>query len=491
MKITLIKSLIPILVLSDVALSQTWPEPPAIWREVTGIRYRSATNLQPEHQRPHMPTYRTTRDGRIAINPKTSQFTLIIPEKLTGPLLRTPASTKANNSFVIRHTSDFRLINPSTSAQYTTEDAHRAALFPLSTLIQQGKLPQNTLGSMGHVTLFDPTPADSTTGEITNPKNVNGKDVYTLTVVGAFVHDISDPNTNNADKMRIWSTNVEVTVSNPKKTNAVIEKIERIDDTLVGPAYPFTNAAGLEVSVADRGRLLVMRIAGGVPAASLNLPESKYNIVYSFTTSNPSFKVDPTKWTAIHPISHAPYDSRINTELGFALKPFRDAAGNEIPDNREFGATYPWIDPDAKNLFFTVIGDILKHRGKTFGTMVNGVYTPNPNINSESRFPNSPTFSGQIHSTAAEDFGPTRGVSFVRLWSNGKIVTIDNLNNDMDYQIDGNYFSRNVRLYQNVDSTWKNLVLGGGRVNGPDILGDVDNTGFIESMQNTYNYNQE
>ncbi|MGL4400783.1 MAG: hypothetical protein ACRCXD_13005, partial [Luteolibacter sp.] len=137
------------------------------------------------------------------------------------------------------------------------------------------------------------------------------------------------------------------------------------------------------------------------------------------------------------------------------------------------------------------VGDMLRYQHATFASLVNGVYTVNNSISSQSRYASTPTTTGQQHSTNPEDFGPTRGVSFAGLWSNGKIVTIDNLNNDMDYQIDSNYFSRDVSLFSNSPSSTKTkLTMGAGRVNGDGPPGDVDNTGFIDSMQNTYNYNQ-
>lgn len=480
------KSFAALLSLSGVSFSQTLlPESPAIWREVTGIKYRdplAAPALRkPEHQKPHVPSFRTTRDGRVAINPKTSLFTLMMPEKLGGPLLRTPAATKALNSYVMSNQNYFTLFGTS------TEDAHKNALFPMSDLITAGKLPFNTTGYVNHVTLFDPTPVDKQTNEITNPKNVGNKDVYTLDVVGAFIHT----GTVTPGQMRLWSTKVIVTVSSPKTSAATIEKVERTGSTLVGPAYPFTNSSGLEVSVVDSGRLVLLRLAGGVPNPSLGLPGTWYNIMYSYSTVNSSFIVDPTKWQVLHPISHASRDPRINTRLGFALKHFRDASGAEVPDNVDFGATYPWIDPEAKNLFFTIIGDTLRRQHSYFATMVNGIYTVNPNISNESRYAHIPSVQNQQHTTNKEDFGPTRGVSFVGLWSNGKIITIDNLNNDMDYQIDGNYFSREVSLFSNSPTSIKTqLTMGGGRVNGDGPPGDVDNTGFIDSIQNTFNYNQ-
>jgi len=70
--------------LRGTALSQTLPEPPAIWREVTGVRHANpsnANNPQPQHYRPHVQAFRTSNDGRVAMRVlPTVDFTLMIPE---------------------------------------------------------------------------------------------------------------------------------------------------------------------------------------------------------------------------------------------------------------------------------------------------------------------------------------------------------------------------------------------------------------------------
>ncbi len=507
MKNNLTRSFVAVLLLSEAAFSQL-PESPAIWRDVRGIVYKTPIMADyllrnPQYQRPHVPSFRTTRDGRIGINPKTSEFALIMPEKLGDSLLRIVKTNLAENAFVMRNElKDVRITGVSFQE-------HKRQLIPVAELIANGKLPPNTSGAMEHVTLFDPTPLNFAQGEKTNPQAVGLNDVYTIDVVGAFIHNAGDiPNLpidpHTPGQMRLWCTTVKITVTNPKTTLAAINKIEKIGSTKIGSPFPFTKTSGLELNVVDDGKLIVMRLAGAAPIRPANqLPGEWYNIVYSYAstmgdTIDPitDSKIDPTKWTKLEPITHAPYDTNINTRLGFALKPFRDASGQIILDRQETGATYPWMDPEAKNLFMTVIDDTLRNQHKVFGTRnSSGAYIVNPSIGlqSESRYPHTPTDPGQepYHTADKEDFGATRGVSFVGLWSNGKIVTIDNLNNDMDYQVDGNFYSRDLSLYSNNPSyTNTKLPMGGGRVNGSGPAGDVDNTGFIESMRNTYNYNK-
>jgi hypothetical protein len=500
MKLKYLHQLMTLLVLNSAAMAQTvpppttLPEPPAIQRQVTGIKYinpQGSTRVArgPVNTGPHVPTLHTTRDGRIGIDFRTAKLTLLRPEQLTNYVRLTDAPTLLDNSYVMTN-KDVRPLRigesssdpdqpnvGSTSSENAKDIAHEANFFSLAVL------PPGSVGGMRHVTLFDPTPINPTTGERTNPRNVNNRDVYDLNVIVAFEHHPSDPNTPT--QIRFFVTPVQVTVSSPKTPNAEIESVVRTGPSVAGPVYPFVNAQGLELNVVDGGRLIALRLGGGEaawtnPNTGVTAPYRDYNIVYSYNNGAVSWPLNPNSWTHLHPISHAPYDSRFNTRLGFALRPFRDAAGVEIPDGVEFGPTYPWIDPDGKNLFFTIIGDILRYQREV--------------SYSQSRYYNLPTVAGQPNPSEAEDFGPTRGVSFAGLWSHGKIVTIDNLNNDMDYAMTHDLYSREVRLYDpgsNPILTQQYLTLGGGRVNSLEMPdGDVGNTGLIESLTNVFNYRE-
>lgn len=473
-----------------VTAPTTLPEPPAIWREVTGVKYLFPLQTtdalrQAVHTRSHVPTFHTTRDGRIGIDFKTAKITLLRPEQLGSYVRQIVNTDLTNNSYVMtnKQRRPFRIGETATTAMGSNavevqRDAdHKSNLF---------SLPTGWVGSLRHVTLFDPTSANPQAGEITNPQNSNGNDVYDLNIIGVFEHGATDP--NSADKIRFFVTRVQVTVQNPKTANAQIVSFVRIGLPVYGPAYPYIAAQGLEPNVVAGGKLIVLRIGGGKtawvnPNSGNATANTDYNIVYSYNNGTASWPLNPNGWTLVHPISHAPYDTNINTTLGFALRPFRDASGQVIPDGVEFGPTYPWIDPEAKNLFFTATGDILRYQRSI------------PYANN-SRYTNTPTVAGQPEPTSAEDFGPTRGVSFVGLWSHGKIVTIDTLNNDMDYAIVDDLYSRNVTLFDSStvpvgsNLVGKNdLTLGAGRVNDtamPD--GDTDNSGLIESLRNVFNY---
>src|SRR5262249_55223749 len=121
-------------------------------------------------------------------------------------------------------------------------------------------------------------------------------------------------------------------------------------------------------------------------------------------------------------ITHAPYDTRINTKFGFAMAPFRDAEGTLLPDGKDLGGSDPLIDREARNLFFEAINDQLPHPG------ADGTYNYR-------RYPQTQGPQDPADYLQGEDGGKHQGVSFAGLWSHGKIVTIDNLSNDVDYAI--------------------------------------------------------
>jgi hypothetical protein len=501
MKVLLQMLFIPLVIASATASAQTRPEPPSIWREVSGAVYTNPSTTvvsqkKPVHTRPHVPSFRTSRDGRIGLRVLTNgDFTLLMPEKLTAPV-RLTESALEQNSYVMSKEGYVTEIQvntaPAGSPPVWTPTPANGELYL--------NLPAGKTGSSGaHYALFDPTPEDPVGGEKTNPMNIGGEDVYDLKVLVGYAYDDTEANGIYRDSIQIFSTPVRIYVSNPKTTAAFIRRIERPEAPTAGAVYNNPNTcvtsggAVKELNIAGDGRLIVMRISrAGLawkdPVSGVSHPEKNFDIVYSYYTPQQGAPCDPTKWTTLIPISHAPFDSRINTnkKFGFAMNPFRDPEGTPIADGEDIGGTYPWIDRDAKNIFFTTVSDTLRYRT---GSGTNTQYT-------SSRYEQGPT-AGELVDNSAEETSATRGICFAGLWSNGKIVMIDNLNNDMDYAIGNNLYSRQVRLFDTsmleqplppLMSEW--LKMGGGRVNSnPDMPpGDNRNSTIIESLENIFNY---
>lgn len=448
-----------------MALVAAPPESPAIWREVTGVIDADGTGPgRAQFTRPHMPALRTTADGRIGliiegggIDGGTPRFSLFMPEKMTQPFLNNPASSTTMSS------SSFKWLDGYTSAGAASSQ------FTLTN-------SDGVRRGVSHACLWETAP----------PTTVGGEDVYTVKVFGStnWVATVAP-----LRRTQFFVTPVKIYVQNPKTTSAVIRSIVRDGPTVGGPEYPFY-ANAFEPMIVGDGRLLVTRIGSNAmpwtdPVTGVVHAAQGCDIVYSYYTSGVA--ADPTQWTNLLPISHAPYDTRINTKFGFAMVPFRDPEGTLIPDGEDIAGSYPWMDREAKNLFMETVFDQLHYAG------TNGVWN-------QSRYPQ--TGAPEITPVyKPEDGGKHQGVSFCGLWSHGKIVMVDNLVNDMDYAIGAGDNAdpllagpeqRMVQLYQassgplGTETGW--LRLGYGRSTLRMPLGENDNSNILDSLENVFNY---
>lgn len=453
---------------------QAVPESPAIWRDVTGVVFTDPANLAgATFTRPHMPAFRTTADGRIGSIVEgggavggTPGFTLFMPEKMTTPfLLNAPGSFTMTRSTPL--SSDFVRLNV----------ANSFAAAPLN-----AQDYTDGVKGVSHVCLWDPG---------SNPQVLGGEDVYDIKV---FVTANSGTSPNN--RTQFFLTPIRITVSNPKTTSAFIRLVEKTGPTLAGPAFTFQGSA-FEPVICGDGRLLIVRV--GSPSLPWTNPNTGAagstsghgcDIVYSYYSGGNA--ADPAGWSNLIPISFAPSDTRINTTFGFAMAPFRDAEGTLIPPGEDIGASYPWIDRDAKNLFFESVFDKLHY-------LANGTYN-------NARYPQQPNTNEPADYLQGEDGGKHQGVSFAGLWSHGKIVMLDNLNNATDYAVgqgDTNAAGgtstgpqhRLVSLYQPGTGPLGTenglLMLGYGRATKKMPAGENDNGNIIDSIENLFNYRKE
>lgn len=466
--LTRLASAVALAFLSTAALAQqAVPESPAIWREVTGVVFTDPANLAgPVFTRPHMPAFRTTADGRIGTVVEghgavgnVPAFTLFMPEKMTTPFPLNPAgsftmtkSTPLSSDFVRLNVANSFAAAPLNEQDYT-----------------------DGVRSVTHVCLWDPG---------SNPQVVAGEDVYDIKV---FVTSHS-----GGGSPQFFVTPIKITVSNPKTTSAFIRLVEKTGTTLAGPVFTTPGLLAFEPVIAGDGRLLIVRVGAwsGLPWTNPNTgaPGSTsgqgFDILYSYyPTGNAA---DPAQWSNLIPISFAPSDQRINTKFGFAMAPFRDAEGTLIPPGEDLGTSYPWIDRDAKNLFFETVFDKLHYSAG--GTYNNGRYFQEPNTNEPADY------------VQGEDGGTHQGVSFLGLWSHGKMVMIDSLNNATDYAVgQGDTGTgpqhRLVTLYQPgtgpLGTENGKLLLGYGRATKKMPAGENDNGNIIDSIANLFNYRKE
>ena len=446
------------------------PESPAIWREVTGVIDPdgiAGTTYQPQFTRPHLPGYRTTNDGRISTAVEgsgpdggTPRFALMIPEKMTQPFLLNPAGA-------------YTVLSPTVTRINVTNTYGNPSL-------GSKNYTDGVLG-VSHTCLWDPG---------SNPQSVAGEDVYNIKVM-VTANQGTSPN----NRTQFFVTPIKITVSNPKTTSASIRLIEKTGPSVAGPLFTGWNGSAFEPVVCGDGHLLIVRVGSGNlvwtnPNTGVVQPAQSCDIVYSYYPSGNA--ADPTQWTNLIPISFAPSDTRINTLFGFAMAPFRDPEGTLITPGKDIGGSYPWIDRDAKNLFFETVFDKLHYLG------TDGTYN-------HARYPQTGAPEDTPDYTQGEDGGKHQGISFTGLWSHGKVVMIDNLLNAVDYAVgqgDTNAAGstatgpqqRMVSLYQPnsgpLGTETGNLRMGYGRATKRMPAGENDNGDIIDSIENVFNYRQ-
>lgn len=390
---------------------QALPERPSIWREVTGVLDEGGPLEQdhdPRFQRPHLPAFRTSQDGRLAMTvARAPRFTLFTPEKLRrrgggAPLMLQPAG-ESN----LRWTGwAYVGGDPVTQAQILAAGTGREII---QSCFWDEALPTRT---------------------------PSGRDRYQVKAVVTT--------RGPGGSLQLFMTPLAIEVAAPKTAGAHIAAIEVEGPTIAGPNFSelaagaFHSAGGFEPMIAGDGRLLVMRIrSSDLPTPS---GPGAADIVYSYYEDPAGTRgsANPAFWTEVFPISHAPHDPRLNGPMelggfGFAQFPFRAPDGQVVPDWEDLGGAYPWIDRGARNLFYTTIGDTLH------------LQDPNP------QFPNrDPRSAAEWTQTRYEAVGVPgdprqrwgaessrtfQGVAVAGLWTRGKTVLLDGLLNDMDFAI--------------------------------------------------------
>lgn len=420
-----------------VPFQQATPDAPSIWREPAGVLDKGfdITTPDPFFTRAHMPAWRTTSDGRVGIIVETPHynqgdpnpvFGLMKPELLSAPLL----------------TNTVDLFNWGQPTMFEDDLVEGFEQNGTTRIDWDGDAAWRTT----HLCLWDD-------GDITS---VNGKDHYQIKVV-ATSRQSTPPYPNQPDGIRVTTTPVEVIVTNPKTPQAAIESVtqtgtqtlsatwEGPDPNSPGNTIPF-GEFGFEPTIAFDGRLLVVRVSSSnftwtepVTGIDHDTPE-RIDIVYAWSevANDPA---NAANWNEVYPITYAPFDTRINNLVGFALEEFRDSKGNKLIDTSatdiawDIGGTYPWIDRKGDNLMLETIND-------TLGTKVSGIpllWALSTVVNI-GRYPYEPVpipgfgidpllIQGQ------ENQGRHQGVSVIGKWTHGKLVQLDNLNNDMDYAI--------------------------------------------------------
>ena len=420
------------------------PETPLIMRDVALI------DDDVEFTQPYVPGHRTTMDGRIAvrvqggppgpeINATHFSFYLFVPERLQEPILSGPPGAEI-------------LSNPE----------------PWSVPFSPALDPEVT--RLGHHAICDATTDFPQEGEHPNPYTCgeDGRnDCYDVTVIST---------TSKGIVGQLWGTPVTVEVANPKTPAAAIVNVET-GTPIQGSAIPYT-LEFTEPAVTSDGRLLTGRL-GAFPRTWTN-PETgesfyrSYDLAYSQLPDDAD-PCDVRGWTDFHPMSHAPYDSRMVGTYGLAAYPFRDTEGKLIPDGEDMGGTYPWVDREGANVFMTGVHGRLVEQ-------------------STSQYPRS-CVSEQCDGYT-ENIDWDRGFMVGGLWTHGKMVHLDGLINNIDWAVgvtpDAHYM---VDLYKDQNGEAVPVRFGSGRFAEEERLTDTlypagytHNANIMDSLQNLFNW---
>ncbi|MEO0509281.1 MAG: hypothetical protein AAF065_05435 [Verrucomicrobiota bacterium] len=438
-------------------LTSALPEQPAIIRDVH-CKDNEFSGMQ--HTRPHIANFRTTADGRIAVPVRKRNenglsgpgFFLINPEDLSNHF--TEGNVGTQDIF-------------STTTPVVVDEGEFHDLIPNSNSIRQ-------LTIIDHTTEFD-VGNESQNNPRAEWDSVSGtyKDVYYIWVF-ATVQD-KDVQVDSY----FQKTPVKITVANPKTASATIESVV-IDTNRSKERTTNSMPVGdiLEPMFTLDGKLLVCRINtrdynwihpnDGTPQTTPNVDS-----VYAYSADG-----SLTGLENLIPLTVAPFDNRINTTYGFAMHPFRDAEGTPMPFGFDIQGSYPWIDAEGNNLFFTTVGSRL----------VSSV-----DLVDRDRYPLETYLSAPDGERVRCQNSLTRGQSVIGLWTQGKLVQMDNLLNNTDYGIESDASkSYNVTLYDASGPLTDGKVrVGSGRDNGGGAPpASSSNTAIFDSTENKLFYSE-
>ncbi|MEQ8276868.1 MAG: hypothetical protein RMA76_26250 [Deltaproteobacteria bacterium] len=436
------------------------PELPAVRRDVLNFGDNGGG---PDFTYPHLPPFRLTTDGRIGVILGQRKMYLMSPEMMSGRFLSGPNGVSIT----------------SLAHQHTALPAFENSTMPMKRVQMH--------------TICDGT-RDQPVSKRRNPYPCaanNQQDCYDLTIVSTVEGEVS-PGVKN---MEIWGADIRVVVDQPKTANPQISSVTALSPPVSTPQLAIKSL--WEPITTEDGYLFVGR------ASFSQMPNptggtGSYDIVYSvYPETATNSPCDVTQWTTFQPISHAPYDPAMQGRYGLAQHPFRDPEGNLIPDGAELKATYQWMDAKGRNLFFTTLNERFHYydQGGNLFTRYKARCLPGYNC---LLYPSHT----QVEDKTVEATFHYQGVAMAGLWTHGKVVTVDGVLNNIDYNLYvGKDMRRQVQLYQDNSgptgaptSGW--IDAGNGRADGNhDPTGHLErppvgsgNINVIDSIENRFNY---
>ncbi len=300
-------------------------------------------------------------------------------------------------------------------------------------------------------------------------------DCHQFSVITPFI-----TKANDKDQIELWGTKVTVEVENPKTATSRIREI-RTEPPVKGATWSQPGARILlEHTITRDGRLLVARVGSirlqytGEDGKTIS---GGYNAIYS--AIDPSLPAcDPAGFSTPYPISHMPYDPRIKASYGVGRFRWTYPDGTVIPDGAGLAATYPWVSSNGENLFFGTSDGQKSLQGSD-----------------RDRYETRCLDGIQCDLGFVEGGNQTRAVSVVGAWTQGRVVLIDNMINNTDYDVGPlPTGQRIVKLFDGSDSkSWVRIGSGSGNTSngGLDtIRGASGNINFIDSIENKLNHDK-
>ena len=445
--------------------------------------------------RPYIPVMDFSLDGRIGVvgNKESLKLRLILPEKIQTHL-QDPAheSVGANIISPIVESSDFYSFLKSKSEAHVSSEA------------ADGRLGNKESADVNDYSVVGGILCEKT--EIQkNPYVCGNSDCYDLTVVSRFktiknrISNKNDEGQNLKNGYRFISATATIKVRRPKTAGAYIESITVNQDSFrIGEFIPFHFSA--ESNIVGDQRLIVWRM-GGAKLKNFNSNNiggnGKHNLVYSTYPADQE-QCNPELWTDLFPISYAYSDTGENSNnmrerYKFARYPLRDSTGKVIDPGVDIGGSYPWLDEDAANLFFTHSGN------DRFYNEINGQMKVPYEEPAAGPDYDTPKSAGKIDKF--ESSGNTTGLSVAGFWTFGKIVVLDGLLNNTDYlfEVSTNNVSpkdmtRLLKLYNRAPVNQIYEPTGMTRERGDNVIKDdlhpdlQINTDIFGSLENKFNY---
>ena len=463
-----------------IPIDENYPLPDVPSRLVDTTNLRGGYFL-----RPHIPTARTTADGRIGVGVNRAEgysFMLFAPEKL-----KTHWMHSSDGSFDLMSDRKVAVAVEDMTPEDPTLSPNMFAVCDTS-----------------HTTLANEVYGPDEPAGLRNPIVISDtEEAYEFYIFsGSFTQEKPIVMTD-----KIFSVKVRVVVENPKTENARITSVSRVGEPIVA-TLPYAPDALFEPTITGDGRLLVARIrgtlgAGGGTAATTPTPwidqdgvtqEGYFDIIYAYNPPGSGYEpCDPRGWTNFKPISYAHYEDAVRERYGFAKYPMRDSEGNLIPAGKDAGIAYPWVDSRGTNIMFTAyhrfpFSNVDTYHQDEVSAMVRaaiGILEPeaskasteNPEdiprdiafpapylmLPPEHVQPASPECGYCQETIPLEHAGPTRGSGVFGLWTKGKMVLMDNQTNGTDLGFRAaDRGHRYARLYHGKGGV---VRIGNGRTN--------------------------